>query len=69
MAEQEIEFGDYVKHINPLINGGLMMSVEGIEDGKLKCSYFYGPEATHKTDWFPISEFILVRKADGGFVK
>ncbi|QJD94622.1 hypothetical protein HH214_01420 [Mucilaginibacter robiniae] len=65
-----IEEGDYVRHENPSVNGGLRMNVEEIsEDGqRAKCSHFAGNEATHKVDWFPLTDLTLVQKADGGFV-
>jgi hypothetical protein len=65
-----IEEGDYVRHTNPAINGGLRMSVEETNDSgnQVRCSHFEGIEAVHKVDWFPVRDLILVQKGDGGFV-
>ncbi|WP_134089058.1 hypothetical protein [Olivibacter sp. XZL3] len=68
MENQEIEIGDYVRHVDPLINGGLQMTVEGIDNEQIQCSHFVGAEATHKVSWFPKSELKLVKKAQGGFI-
>lgn len=70
MNNNNIEEGDYVKHVEPLINGGLKMCVEEIneENNEAKCSHFVKIEDTTKVDWFPLTDLILVQKADGGFI-
>ncbi|EHQ26712.1 hypothetical protein [Mucilaginibacter paludis] len=67
--KNHIEEGDYVRHINPTINGGLQMSVLEIHENGIqaKCSHFSGAEAIHREDWFSLEDLILVTKGDGGF--
>jgi uncharacterized protein YodC (DUF2158 family) len=69
MTNITIEEGDYVRHKNPLINGGLQMTVEDVKDDQAQCSHFGGVELVHKTDWFPFEELEIVTKADGGFIE
>lgn len=59
----KIEIGDYVKHKNKSINGGLEMSVEDIHEvqgviTKLQCTHFAAPDGQMKTAWFNIEELI-----------
>lgn len=65
---KNIEAGDYVKHKNPVINGGLRMTVEDVNDDSAECSHFVGAEASHKVEWFKFEDLELVQKADGGFL-
>jgi hypothetical protein len=67
---ENIEEGDYVRHKSPLINSGLRMCVEEIDENQInaRCSHFVGVDAIHKVDWFPLTDLILVNKAEGGFV-
>lgn len=68
MYDKNIQSGDYVRHTNQLINGGLRMTVEDTNDNSALCSYFAGVEQIHKTEWFPFTDLELVQKADGGFI-
>jgi len=67
----KIEEGDYVRHNDPRINGGLVMTVEKIDDEGTHsfCSHFVGPELVHKSEWFDTKDLILVNKVQGGFVQ
>ena len=64
----KIEDGDYVRHKNPVINGGLKMAVEDVNDESAQCSHFVGAESTHKVEWFKFEDLELVQKGDGGFL-
>ena len=69
MNNTQIESGDYVQHVNPLVNGGLRMTVEDTnENDEALVSYFTGAELTHKSEWVSFNELKLVQKADGGFI-
>ena len=66
----KIKEGDYARHINPIINGGLRMYVEDIDKNHIqaKCSHFVGIEAVLEADWFNIDDLILVERGDGRFI-
>ncbi len=69
---KQLEVGDYVRHTNPRINGGLQMSIEDIRtntkgETEYQCSHFENA-GIHKTDWFNENDLILNKKTDGGFV-
>lgn len=66
---EKIEPGDRVRHKNSSINGGLVMTVENVDESgqNAQCSHFVGEEQIHKVDWFPVSDLILIRKTEGGF--
>ena len=59
--KEMIKKGDYVRHKNPLINGGRLICVNDINEDQtqLQCSYFFGKEEIDKLEWFSISDFIL----------
>jgi len=63
--------GDDVRHVNPMINFGLKMTVEKIDEDELnaQCSHFVGQEMIHTVEWFPLINLILLTKAGGGFIK
>jgi hypothetical protein len=65
---EQIKHGDKVRHREIInINYGLAFEVKDIENDKALCE-FYDPKLNKdNTDWFNLSDLILVEKADGGF--
>lgn len=63
----EISVGDYVKINNePLLNGGLEMSVVETNGSEAKIAYF-DHEGVHCEKWISIDDLTLIHKAQGGF--
>ncbi len=53
--------GDYVKYLkNHAFNGG-SMNVSKVENGKVLCDYFYGPDLEHKQAWFPVEDLEVIK--------
>lgn len=63
----QIKEGDYVRHKFGILSGGLQMPVLEVKGDNALCSFFYGDELQHKTDWVPLEELEIVHYGNGGF--
>ncbi|MXV16629.1 hypothetical protein [Hufsiella ginkgonis] len=61
-----ISVGDYVKHRDPKVNGGLEMAVNAIENGMANCDHLVGYDPAVRQDWFPAEDLIIVSPAGPG---
>ncbi|MXV16721.1 hypothetical protein [Hufsiella ginkgonis] len=64
-----VSAGDYVRHIDPRVNGGLEMFVNEVSGRAANCDHFSDdPDPVLRQDWFPVKDLVLVREAEPGLV-